>query len=194
MKAITWSLIAAIAIPLAAGESELIEEIRKDYARIEAEAAKKEVFTFESETGPEEGKLTRYALDGKVVKIHITFLAGDHGGSDESYYYRDGKLFFGYKADSFWRFSGKRNPDGSDASEDHLHEYRVYVNSGDVIRALEKHAVSEKPEELKAAAAKAKNQELTDKDLIETICQRGEDLFQIENTDQWVDYFDNMAP
>ena len=161
--AVVVSCLAAM--PALADETEdHIKEIRERYAEIEALGAKGEEIKFESESDPLSGTFTRFRKDGTVVKAVLSYNAGDHGGSDERFYYRDGKLVFIHVTDSSWRFGGKPAPGGGAGTIDEVTEYRIYLHDGKVIRNLTKNASAESGEDLAKALAKAENKPSTDKE------------------------------
>ncbi len=159
LAAFTWGFAS---IALAADSSEVEAEvklIRKYYAEVEAlQELRKQDIEFQCKGGPMQGVLTlRFRRDtGKVVRLDLGYLAGDHGGSDEMYYYREGQVFFVLTSDSWWQFSGKKEGETIDT----LRERRYYFSKGKCIRVLEKKVVADKPEQLRALAAKEENREL----------------------------------
>ena len=162
-----------------------IKEIRTRYSEIENKAKASEKFSVQAEDGPEEGDMTRYLLNGELVKIHISFILGDHGGSDEYYYFQDGELFFVYKSDSHWRFSGEKNASGEPGTIDVVTEYRVYWKDGGVIRALKKEASSTDPDKLADLLKKQENKISSDADINEAVMLRAAALQKIKTRAGW---------
>ena len=136
-----------------------VARIRKFYAEVEAlQELDKEDFEFKCPGDPMEGVLTRRSRrdTGKVVRLDLGYIAGDHSGSDEMYYYREGKLFFVMISDSWWQFSGKKEGQTIDT----MRERRYYFSEGQSIRVLEKKVSAEKPDLLRGLIVKAENSQL----------------------------------
>ncbi len=156
------SVFVSVGVCMALPTEEIIKQIRADYNRIESASLESESFRFAPSDDPMEGTLTRYYLNDELVKIHFSYVAGDHGGADESYYYDQGELFFIYISDSSWSFTGKTNANGESETIDTFQEHRIYVAGNHSIRYLLKAARSKKPEEGPSALAKAENEEQSD--------------------------------
>lgn len=136
-----------------------VARIRKFYAEVEAQQElAKEDFEFKCPGGPLEGVLTRRSrLDtGKVIRLDLGYIAGDHSGSDELYYYKEGQVFFVRVSDSWWQFSGKKEGQTTDT----MRERRFYFANGKCIRVLEKKVSADKLELLRGLIVKAENHEL----------------------------------
>jgi hypothetical protein len=99
-----------------------------------------------------------------VVKAVLSYSSGDHSGSDERFYYRDGKLVFIHVTDSSWRSGGKAASNGQPSTIDEVTEHRIYLHDGKIIRSLTKTASAESGEDLVKALAKAENKSSTDKE------------------------------
>ncbi len=169
----------------------LVKGIRSLYSSIEDGAKKSKAFSVQADDGPEEGKMTIYLQNGKLAKIHISYILGDHGGSDEYFYYNNGELFFAYLSDSSWRFSGKLLPDGTAGTTDRITEYRLYLNQGKFIRSLKKTIESSNPNALKSLIKKAKNEPCNDLTLLSEIQKRGTTLSGFSTSNQWKQYLLN---
>jgi len=169
----------------------MVKGIRSLYSSIEDGAKKSKTFSVQADEGPEEGKMTIYLQNGRLAKIHISYILGDHGGSDEYFYYNNGELIFAYLSDSSWRFSGKQKADGNQETIDKLTEYRLYLNQGKIIRSLKKTTESSNPKALKALIKKAKNEPCNDLPLLSEIQKRGTTLSGISTSNQWKQYLLN---
>lgn len=146
------------ALPVWADETEdRIKEIRGHYAAIESSKSKTEIIPFEAKDDPLSGSLTRFLKDGKLVKAALSYTAGDHGGSDERFYFHDSKLIFIHVTDSAWQFGGRKQPNGEPGTVDTVVEYRIYLQDGKVIRNLTKKATAESGQDLAKALEKAEN-------------------------------------
>ncbi len=141
------------------GREAEIAKIRKYYAEVEAlqELAQEDI-KFQCPDDPMQGVLTRRTRrdTGEIVRLDLGYLAGDHGSSDEIYYYRGGEVFFVLEAASWWGFSGGKEGQTIDT----MRERRFYFAGGRCIRVLEKEVSSEKPEDLKGLISKEENREL----------------------------------
>jgi len=155
---------AMIAADQAVVEEE-VKRIRKFYAEVEAlQELRQEDIEFQCPADPMQGVLTRrFRRDtGKIVRLDLGYLIGDHDGADEMYYYRDNQVFFVLVSESSWRFVEKKGAKpGEGATMDSLRERRFYFSGGRCIRVLEKTASSEKQEDLKGLIGKAENRELS---------------------------------
>ncbi len=133
--------------------------IRQYYAEVEAlQELQKVDIEFRCQGDPMEGVLTKRLKrdSGKVVRLDLGYLAGDHGGADEMYYYRDGKLFFILVSASWWQFSGQKEGETIDT----MRERRYYFSKGQCIRVLEKKVTAKKQDQLRGLISKAENHEL----------------------------------
>lgn len=147
--------------------------IRALYNEIEGAKLRTKVIEFEAQDEPLAGTCTLHYQGDKVVKVHLAYGAGDHGASDEYFYYSGGQLFFAYASDGYWSFTGETLPNGESETIDSTTEHRVYVENGAVIRHLEKAAKSKKPEALKGLLAKAANAPSEDADRAARLVKRG---------------------
>lgn len=136
-----------------------VARIRKFYSEVEAlQELDKKDFEFKCPGDPMEGVLTRRSRrdTGKVVRLDLGYIAGDHSGADEMYYYREGAVFFVLVSDSWWQFSGKKEGQTIDT----MRERRFYFSKGQCIRVLEKKVSADKPDLLRGLIVKAENREL----------------------------------
>lgn len=136
-----------------------VARIRKHYAEVEAlQDLRQEDIEFQCPGDPMQGVLTRRSRRDteEIVRLDLGYLAGDHGGADEMYYYRKNKLFFVLETASWWGFDGKKEGQTLDT----MRERRYYFADGGCIKVLEKKVSSGKPEELKHLIAKEENREL----------------------------------
>ncbi len=169
----------------------LVKNIRSLYSSIENGAKKSKTFSIKANDGPEEGEMTIYVQNGKLVKIYISYILGDHGGSEEYFYYSNDQLVFAYKSDSSWQFSGKQQADGNSETIDVLTQYRVYLHNGEIIRALKKEAKSANLKSLSSLIGKAENAACFDIPLLSGIQNRGSKLSQIRTSSEWKQYLLN---
>ncbi|MBL9157586.1 MAG: hypothetical protein JNJ70_08950 [Verrucomicrobiales bacterium] len=169
------SLVPFLAAPvlLADAVEDKVTAIRALYNEIEGAKLRTRVIEFEAQDEPLAGTCTLHYQGDKVVKVHLAYGAGDHGASDEYFYYSEGKLFFAYASDGYWSFTGETLPNGESETIDSTTEHRVYVENGAVIRHLEKAAKSKNPEALPGLLAKAKNTPGEDTDRATRLVHRG---------------------
>lgn len=176
-----------------AGVEAEVARIRQYYAEVEAlRELKKEDLEFNCPGDPMEGVLTRRSRrdTGKVVRLDLGYLAGDHGGSDEMYYYREGQVFFVLLADSWWQFSGKKEGETIDS----MRERRFYFSKGKCIRILEKKVTAKKPELLRGQIGKAENRELdlssvSSKEMVSKVLEKALALPQLEDAKAVTKFF-----
>lgn len=140
-------------------EAKQVGEIRALYAKIsQAEPEKTETIEFEIPDDPMSGTITRRRFAEGLVAIKLSYTAGDHGGSDQNFYY-DGKgLFFILVQDSSWQFA-EGSTDEKPKTKDTLAETRYYVGEGKFIQALKRSATSDDPAKLRLLLEKAENKE-----------------------------------
>jgi len=167
--------VLLFAIPPAEADpvEELVTAIRAEYNRIEGASLRSDRIEFESRIEPVAGTLTRY-FDGDVlVKANLAYSAGDHGGSDETFYYRDGQPFFVYVSRGYWSFTGRPGPDGHGETEDTLIEHRLYFAGGHLIRHLRKEVKAAEPDALAGLIRKEANRAYSDPEYAAELQRRG---------------------
>ncbi|NNM28158.1 MAG: hypothetical protein HKO57_01440 [Akkermansiaceae bacterium] len=151
--------VAVLVAPAAsADETAAIAQIRSLYAKItEGEPVKTRKIEFELEDDPMEGTITRRDYKDGLSAITLTYVAGDHGGSDEHYYFdKDGGLFFVFVKDHHWQFAPGKTPD-KPTTVDTLTEARYYLAGDACLRVLKRSASGPDAEKLPAAVAKAEH-------------------------------------
>ncbi len=151
-----------------------VKSIRARYNAIEGAKLTGTKVEFESQDEPVSGTCTTYAQGGAVVKVHLSWGAGDHGASDEYYYYDANGLFFVYASDGSWGFTGNTLPSGESETVDATVEHRVYLSGGQIIRHLKKEAKSTNPEALPGLIAKAPNLPVNDPERAAELLRRGQ--------------------
>ncbi|MDF1753005.1 MAG: hypothetical protein P1U89_09545 [Verrucomicrobiales bacterium] len=156
-----------------------IDEIRKKYNEIEALKLDSVSVKFELEDDPLSGKIVIFS-DGPHVKKVVYESGAEHGGTTESYYYSNGDLFFVFKQDSHWRFSGNTRADGQSETVDGLKELRFYYKDGKCIRALTRETESPNADVLNEKIAKLPNLTLDDADLAERIFGKGSTFYGLK--------------
>jgi len=160
------ALAALILSPLAhADEAADLAAIRTLYAKVDqAKPTKTETIKFQMESGPIDGTLTRRSYEGGLSAVQLSYSAGDHGGTDENYYFSGGKLFFILVKDSSWRFA-PGSTDDKPKTIDTLTESRYYVNKGTIVQVLRRSVTSEADKKLEDLIAKAENKKVTDDEM-----------------------------
>lgn len=148
----------------AADEEAIVKDIRERYNRIEGAKLRPREIEFASDSDPVSGTFTRYFQGDKLVKIKLSYGMGDHGGSEEYYYYDQGELFFVFATDSAWSFSGETLPSGESGTIDTAVEHRVYFFDGSLVRHLSREVKSKDPAAVSGLLKKATNQPSTDSD------------------------------
>jgi hypothetical protein len=132
-----------------------LADIRAAYRRIEAARAagtlKKDSLRYTCEDAMTEGRIYLYTDDTGVVLATHGYSRGDHGGTTEKYYFRDGELVFHFQETGYWQFGGKMQtlPDGTESpgTIDNITEERRYYARGEVIKALTKSYTFENSED-----------------------------------------------
>lgn len=150
-----------------------VKEIRARYGEIEGAKLRTRAIEFESQDEPLSGTCTLFFQGDEIVKVFLSYGAGDHGASDEYYYYKGGELFFVYASDGYWRFTGETLSNGESETIDSAVEHRVYIDQGRIIRHLSKEATSKNPAALKGLLAKAENRPSADADRAGWLLRRG---------------------
>jgi hypothetical protein len=64
-----------------------VSAIRAKYNEIESARLTAREVNFESQDDPVSGTCTKYYLGQELVKVKLSYVMGDHGGSDEYFYY-----------------------------------------------------------------------------------------------------------
>ena len=136
---------------------EKVSGIRARYNEIEGAKLHAKTIEFEAQEEPFSGACTLHHRGDEIVKVHLAYGAGDHGASDEYFYYTKGVLFFAYAADGSWGFTGETLPSGESETIDTVAEHRVFIENGTILRHLEKKASAKNPAEIKGLLAKASN-------------------------------------
>jgi len=148
-----------------------VKDIRAKYSQIEGWKRQTQSITFEPDE-PFSAKLTRHTYQGQTVRIDLEH-GGEHGYVTEYHYYHNGQLFFTYRSDGSWRFTGRQLADGNSETVDTLTEYRIYFKDGQPIRLLRKHVESTNPDALGGMVRKQANQAYSDPQLVAETQQRG---------------------
>ncbi|QJE97040.1 hypothetical protein [Luteolibacter luteus] len=171
-------------------EAKEVGGIRALYAKIsQAEPSKTDTIEFEIPDDPMSGTITRRSYEGGLSAIKLSYTAGDHGGSDQNFYY-DGKgLFFILVQDSSWQFA-EGSTDEKPKTKDTLTEIRYYIREGKVIQALKRSATSDDPAKLRLLLEKAENTEFKPKDEEDGyLLKRAEFLMSVAKKEEAVKYF-----
>tara|TARA_R110000850_G_scaffold142269_1_gene264318 strand:- start:4454 stop:5110 length:657 start_codon:yes stop_codon:yes gene_type:complete len=150
-----------------------VKDIRSKYNQIEGSDSKSSKIEWESDQEPAYGTLTKYFQNGNLAKIHFNFGEGDHGGSDEYYYYWNGTLIFVFVNQSYWRFSGGTLPNGESETIDVSAEQRLYFSNGSLIRHLRKEAQSTNASALSRILGETSNENFNDPEFANAAMRRG---------------------
>jgi hypothetical protein len=152
---------------VAENEADIVERIRADYGatmkRINKGSLKKSEKEFSCEEDAAEGTLIRYYNGDEIEVIEYT-LGWEHGWESQKIYFKNGQPYFVFEEEGSWHFGG---PEGTnDAGEntvDDINETRYYIESGKVIRKLNKKY------QIKSWEAKPKISEIPNKTVTEGI-------------------------
>ena len=157
MKKLAFLLLASALVATSftqAGPAERVTEIRGWYDAIQkAKPTAERKIEFESDSEPLSGDCTIRDYDGGWQAITLSYTAGDHGGADEHFYFKDGTLFFVYVVSSSWQFA-EGSTDDKPKTKDTRTEDRYYYDGATSIRRLTRSATAEDAEKLPAAVAK----------------------------------------
>lgn len=185
--------VVALAGPSFADEQSAIDEIKKLYAKIDTgKPVKTSKIKFSLEGDPMEGTITHFTYEGGLSAIKLSYLAGDHGSSDEHYYYHGEKPFFVFTKDSSWHF-GPGGTDENPATIDVLTESRYYFQNSSCIRALRKSVRSGDAKKLPALLAKAKNKNIVPDDNARRLLKWAHALRKITSGEEAAKFFANQG-
>jgi hypothetical protein len=128
------------------GATDPMTAIRKEYARIEAALAagtlRKDSISYYCENTMADGRIDLYSDASGVVLTVNGYSQGDHYGTTEHYYYRDGQPVFLFREIGTWQFGGEMRimDDGMEVpgTIDNITEDRLYFHKGSTIKALTK--------------------------------------------------------
>lgn len=164
LLAVSGCLFLPSAAPAGNEEAKQVGEIRALHAKIsQAQPAKTETIEFEIPDDPMTGTITRRRYADGLSAIKLSHTAGDHGGSDQNFYYDGNGLFFILVQDSSWQFA-EGSTDGKPKTKDTLTETRYYIREGKIIQALKRTATSDDPAKIRLLLEKAENKEFEPKD------------------------------
>jgi hypothetical protein len=135
-----------------------ISQIRADYNATENARLKTVVIKLPEDA--EVIELKKYFLNGALVKMVFT-AGGDHGASTDSYYFKNGDLYFVYQSTGGWSFDSN-GPEGT--TIDTGGEQRIYYQGGRAIRHLVKKVSSRDGNQIIKLLGKADNVIVSDPD------------------------------
>lgn len=164
LLAVLGSLLLQSPAPADIEEAKKLGEIRALYAKIStAEPTKTETIEFEIPDDPMSGTITRRSYEGGLSAIKLSYTAGDHGGSDQNFYFDSKGLFFILVQDSSWQFA-EGSTDEKPKTKDTLTETRYYVVDGKFLQSLKRSVTTEETVKLRLLLEKAENKEFQPKD------------------------------
>lgn len=115
-------------------------QIRSEFTRIESLLNQgkltpkiKEINCSDEPVG---GNLTFFYDGNTIVKVDHNFHMGDHFGQESSYYFKDGKLIFGFHRSGTWSFTGEEDDKGDSITKDDMKVQRDYFNDGKIVKQL----------------------------------------------------------
>ncbi|MEC5126538.1 hypothetical protein VSU19_07255 [Verrucomicrobiales bacterium BCK34] len=128
-----------------------VSQIRANYNA--TENAKLQSVIIKLDPDAETFELKKYFLNGALVKM-VFISGGDHGAYTDSYYFKNGNLYFIYQSGGGWSF----DPNGPEGTTiDTGREQRIYFKDGQVIRHLVKEVASRDYNEITKLLGKAAN-------------------------------------
>ncbi|MDF1737799.1 MAG: hypothetical protein P1U86_01470 [Verrucomicrobiales bacterium] len=133
-----------------------VKQIRADYNA--TENAKLKTVVIKLPEDAEVVELKKYFMNGALVKMVFT-TGGDHGAVTNSYYFKNGDLYFVYQSSGGWSFD-PTGPEGT--TIDTGGEQRIYYQGGLAIRHLVKKVASRDGNQITKLLAKADNKAVND--------------------------------
>ena len=180
MKALLLWL--GLMVTVMGGQEDRLADIRKWYGQIQsAKPASKQEILFEAANEPLAGEMTVRKYAGGLMAITLGYGAGDHGGADEHYYFRNGELFFIFVEESTWRFTGEEGADGNPKVHTTLRELRYYLDGGKCFRLLDRKIAGPSTDDLEKKLRKMAQKSLKPGDDAVEIIQRGQTLAKAKN-------------
>lgn len=170
-------------------QAKQLAEIRALHAKItQAEPSKTETIDFEIPDDPMSGTITRRSYEGGLSAIKLSYTAGDHGGSDQNFYFVGKDLFFILVQDNSWQFAVGSN-DEKPKTDDTLTETRYYVREGKFIHALRRSATTSGAGKLSALIEKAENAAFKPEEEGDNLLKRAAFLQTVTTKEEAVKYF-----
>jgi hypothetical protein len=177
------------ASPARADEATDLASIRALYAKIDqGKPVKTESIPFAMEDDPMEGTITRRSYKDGLVAIKLSYTAGDHGGSDQSYYLDEKGVFFILVQDSSWQFAAG-STDETPKTTDTLAETRYYVRNGAIIQVLARSVTSSGGKKLAELIAKEENRKVEKDEEGPALLKRAAALAKIRTKEEAVKFF-----
>lgn len=174
-------LLPALISPvlLADPAEDRVAEIRARYQTIEGAKLRRSAIRFESPMEAASATWTGFYEDGELVKVHLASALGDHGATDDYFYYEGGRLFFAYSVAGSWQFTGRTLPNGESETVDKTVEHRLYLSADRIVRHLVKEASAKDLSKLPLLLAKAENRPAEDPERAKEIVERGLGAFDV---------------
>lgn len=179
---LTLSVMLVLPVVNAEESDSTLKDIRARYAEIENAKLRTKIVKFDSETERVSGVCTLSFQQDKLVKVKLSYDMGDHGGSDEYFYYRDGVLIFAFATDSSWQFGGKPRPDGGAGTIDTVAEHRVYFAKGKMLQHLAKEVSSADAKAIPALLAKTPNKDSEDAERAQSLKMNGDRAYLVRTS------------
>jgi hypothetical protein len=128
-----------------------LEQIKEEFGRVEKLFSTAQLtvdsLDYECENDPKGGTINFYKYKNELRLISNDFYEGDHSGTTEKYYVKDGKLFFAFVEKGSWTFDSDL-PENVELdpinppTKDEMKEFRFYfAESGKPLQCLEKEYV-----------------------------------------------------
>lgn len=157
--------LSAFALPTDQKEWKEAEEAVKIAKRVfsQIQASKPDStqkIPFNLKDDPMEGTITKRTYAKGKQAITLDYLAGDHGGSTEHYYFENGELVFAFVKDTHWNFSTNATATSA-KTEDTLTERRFYFRKGKCLRALERSVTTSNAKKLAGLIQEKANKEVS---------------------------------
>jgi len=166
----------------ALAEPAAIGEIRKQYSAIvNGKPNSVEQLEFSCEGEPTGGTMTVRRYPGELMAVKLSYVTGDHGGSEQNFYFKDGALFFVLQTDQYWTFTGQQLANGESETIDRATQHRYYFDGGRCIRQLTKQVEASIPDEIPNLLGQAPNTEVDPGGEVRDLQQRASALRKVQS-------------
>lgn len=160
-----------------------VKQIRADYNATENAKLKSVIIKLDPDA--ETAELKKYFLNGALVKM-VFISGGDHGVATDSYYFKNGNLYFIYQSGGGWSF----DPNGPEGTTiDTGREQRIYIQGGQVIRHLVKEVASRDANQITRLLGKAANKPVHQPESANALINAGYSLANVNTKGDLERYF-----
>lgn len=189
--------LSALALPTDQKEFREAEEAAKNAKRVfgQIQASKPnstQTIPFNLKEDPMEGSIVKRVYAKGKQAIKLKYVAGDHGGSTEHFYFENGELVFAFVKDTHWNFSINANANAA-KTEDTLIERRFYFRKGKCVRALERSVTTSDAGKLSTLIQKKENQEVSpDQQRVTRLQKTAKGMLIVNRSAMAQDFFEDL--